>query len=178
MRVNDNLDNESRHIREVLAYFGATMHSAQVLEHALVNALIYVQLIPAHAATPPLSKDAWAVLFDSFTDKQFESTLGRLIANLRRAVSIPSDLEGLFTHGLKIRNQLAHSYFRDRTVEFMTPEGRDIMIGELEKMGEILDEAEQRLAEAMRPIRARYGMTDEMLEREYQSKLAELGIQR
>ena len=40
-------DPESEHIKEVYARFGLALYYAQVLEHAIVNALVVVDLIPA-----------------------------------------------------------------------------------------------------------------------------------
>ena len=46
----DNCDEDESgdHYKTVYAHFGAAMYFAQCLEHGLVNALVYLDLIPNH----------------------------------------------------------------------------------------------------------------------------------
>ena len=56
-------DREDEHVKEVYARFGLAVYYAQVLEHALVNAVVVLDLIPSrrHIAR---SKEAWGVEVD------------------------------------------------------------------------------------------------------------------
>jgi hypothetical protein len=97
-------------------------------------------------------------------DQQFEQTLGRLIRALRSVTSVPADLEGLLAKALEKRNFLTHHYFRERAETFMSREGRDQMIEELEQAHKLFQTADDRLTEVARPLREKYGLSDERLQ--------------
>jgi hypothetical protein len=123
------MDEDEQH-KEVYAHFGLAIFMAQVLEHAIVNALVCCDLIPnrrGHA----LSQQEWSVEVDRFMDGQFENTMGRLIKALKDAMVLPQDLVDHLDESLRRRNFLIHSYFRERDVVWLTEEGRLLMINEL-----------------------------------------------
>ena len=128
--MGDNGTNE--HVKTVYAQFGLALYLAQVLEHGLANALMFAELLPRRAGKPVPRKD-WEAEFDEFMDQQFEQTLGRLVRGLRSATSVPADLEGLLTDALNTRNFLTHHFFRERAELFMSSDGREKMIQELER---------------------------------------------
>lgn len=167
-----NEDRKNEHIKTVFAHFGLAQYLAQVLEHGLANALMYAELLPRRAGKPILRKH-WETEFDVFMNQQFEQTLGRLIRGLGRAASVPTDLEGLLTDALKTRNFLAHHFFRERAEFFMSRDGRDKMIEELERAQKLFEAADERLTEVAKPLREIYGLADEKLkpfEQEYLKK--------
>ncbi|THD09312.1 hypothetical protein [Metallibacterium scheffleri] len=167
-----NEDSKDEHVKTVYAHFGLTQYLAQVLEHGLANALMYAELLPRRAEKP-VPRKQWEAEFDGFMSQQFEQTLGRLIRGLGKATSVPTDLEGLLTDALKKRNFLAHHFFRERAESFMSSNGRDKMIEELEHAQKLFETADERLTEVAKPLRERYGITDEKLkpsEHEYLSK--------
>jgi len=153
---------EDEHVKTVYARFGLAMYLAQVLEHGLANALMSAELLPRRAGKP-VPRKQWEAEFNAFMDQQFQQTLGRLIRALKSATSVPSDLEGLLTEALEKRNFLAHHYFRERAEAFMSREGRDKMIEELQRAQKLFDDADARLTEVAKPLRERYGLTDERL---------------
>jgi hypothetical protein len=55
-----------------------------------------------------------------------------MIRSLKAVTPIPSDLETVLTDTLTKRNFLAHHFFRERSDEFMSQEGREKMIEELQ----------------------------------------------
>jgi hypothetical protein len=158
--MHDSAQDE--HVKTVYAHFGLAMYLAQVLEHGLANALICAELLPRRAGKP-VPRKQWEAEFDTFMDQQFQQTLGRLIRALKSATSVPPDLEGLLTAALEKRNFLAHHYFRERAEAFMSREGRDNMIEELEGVHKLFDDADAKLTEIAKPLRERYGVTDERL---------------
>ena len=74
-------DTTDEHFKTVYAHFGLAMYLAQVLEHGLVNALVYVDLLPSRAGKPLLRKQ-WESEYDSFTAGHFQTTLGKMIHSL------------------------------------------------------------------------------------------------
>src|SRR5688572_27846814 len=86
-----NEPDEGEHVKEVYARFGLAIYRAQVLEHALVNALTILNLIPSrrHLAR---SRDEWSGEVDAFMDRSFEGTMGRLLNSLRSVAHVDPEL--------------------------------------------------------------------------------------
>ena len=132
------------------------------MEHGLANALMFAELLPRRAGKPVPRKE-WEAEFDAFMDQQFEQTLGRLIRGLRSATSVPADLEDLLTDALNTRNLLTHHFFRERAELFMSRDGREKMIQELEHAQKLFDATDERLIAVAKPLREKYGLSDEKL---------------
>lgn len=160
-------EEENEHVKEVYARFGLAMYLAQVLEHGIVNALVIIHLIPSrrHLAR---NAEYWAKEVDEFMSHHFESTMGRLIRALRSITTVPADLEQLLRDALSKRNWLAHEFFRERSLEFMTAPGRDLMIREVDRCHDLFIAADHRLEDVVRPLRIAAGITDEKLAEEYE----------
>jgi hypothetical protein len=79
------------------------------------------------------------------------------------AHSIPDGLEELLRGALKTRNFLAHHFFRERAEAFMSWEGREAMVHELEVAQQLFESADDSLVQIVKPLRERYGLTDERL---------------
>jgi hypothetical protein len=162
-----NDDQVGEEVKEVYARFGLAVYHAQVLEHGIVNALVVLDLIPSrrHLTRSP---DEWGSVVDAFMDRHFETPMGSMMRSLRGAAEVPSDLEDLLRNALKRRNWLAHDFFRERAHEFLTSAGRDQMLAEVDECRACFEAADKRLDEIIRPLRNKAGITDQMLEREYQ----------
>jgi hypothetical protein len=161
------------HVKTVYAHYGLALYLAQCLEHGLANALLFLDLIPKKARVVR-TRDEWRAEFDSFTSRNFGQTLGRLIRDLREVTTVPPELQDKLTHALRQRNWLTHHFFRERAAEFMSARGRDRMIGELEEAQTLFQKADELLGETVKPIRDKYGLTDERLElshKEYLSRI-------
>lgn len=154
---------EDEHVKTVYAHFGLAVYLAQVLEHGLANALMCAELLPSRAGTP-VSRKQWEAEFDSFMERQFKGTLARLIRSLTRATPVPANLENLLTEALEKRNFLAHHFFRERAEAFISREGREKMLEELEKAQKLFEVADERLSEVVKPMREKYGLSDERLQ--------------
>jgi len=164
--------NEDLHHKEVYAYFGLAIYQAQVLEHGIVNALVYCDLIPNKAKTVK-SKEEWAALFDTFMDGHFEKTLGKMIRTLKTTFPITTELESKLAESLKLRNFLAHHYFKDRIHLFLSYEGREQMIRELSRAHEQFENTDSELEALIKPIREKHGFTDRVLQMAYDDFLNE-----
>jgi hypothetical protein len=153
--------------KETFAYFGRAVYYCQILEHGIVNAMLIARL---HDRTITRTD------IDAFMDKQFENTLGKLIRNLRAEMPLPVDLEDLLGRALKTRNWLCHDYFRERAVEFLTPGGRLLMIGELETAQQLMADADKSLDSVAKPIAAKFGITEEKFKEACDAMMKEHGI--
>ena len=167
-------DSLSEQVKEVYANFGLAIYQAQCLEHGLVNALVFLDLIPNRRKLAR-SIAEWADSVDSFMDSKFEFTLGKMIRALKQVTAVPADLEGLLSVALSKRNWLAHSYFRDRAETFLTRSGRASMLVELEEVQAIFNHADTALDAAIKPVRLKVGLTDEALAQTYAKLRVEVG---
>jgi hypothetical protein len=162
-----NPNDKDEHVKTVYAHFGLAIYLSQVLEHGIVNAIVCVDLLPKRTVRP-VARNRWIEELDSFMDRHFETTLGKMIRSLKDVISVPEDLEDLLTAALKKRNFLAHHYFRERATEFMSRQGREEMINELENAQALFVQADGKLEEVIKPVRERYGLTDEQINKSYE----------
>ena len=161
-----DITNEDDHVKEVYARFGLAVYCAQVLEHGLVNALVVLELIPARRADAK-TRDEWSATVDAFMDRQFETTMGRMMRALRFVTEVPSDLDGVLADALRRRNWLAHDFFRQRAESFMTRVGREHMLREVDACRLVFQDADARLDAVMVPLRQRAGLTEEHIQKLY-----------
>ena len=161
-----SFSTEDEHVKTVYAHFGLAMYLAQCLEHGLANALIYLDLIPRKAKSVR-TKQEWIEAFDSFMGRNFEKTLGALIRSLRDLTVIPPELGDKLTQSLKLRNWLAHHFFRERAAEFASFSGRDSMIRELKAAQELFETTDDLLDSTIELVRTKYGFTDEKVAQIY-----------
>ena len=159
---------EDDHVRDTYAYYGLAMYAAQVLEHGLVNAMV--------AARLPERRTITRGEIDNFMDRQFEKTLGQLLRELERYVTVPADLSARLSEALSKRNWLAHDCFRERATTFITQAGRDSMIREFQAVQHLFECADHQLSELVRPIREKHGVTNEAIAAEYDALQQNAGL--
>lgn len=167
---------KGEHVKEVYAHFGLATYLSQVLEYGVVLSMVYFSLIPANMGNLP-SNEEWAKLVDKYLDGHLEKTFGGMIWSLTLATSVPDHLKILLSNSLTCRNWLAHNYFRERAAEFMTEVGRDQMIEELEEAQSLFKRTDAELELVVKPLRQRYGHTEERLQELYSEYLKEIGIE-
>jgi hypothetical protein len=153
--------SKDEEVKEVYAHFGLAIYSAQCLEHGLVNAFIYLDLIPSKM--PISHSKAWEDSVDSFTSKHFEHTLGRMIKDLKKVTDVPLDLSDKLSKALIMRNWLVHDYFREHAKEFLFSSCRKNMIKELKDVTHLINEADKQLSITLDPILKKYGITEELI---------------
>jgi hypothetical protein len=117
---------ECEHNQRVYAAYGRAMMNAQLLEEGLTFLVITCKVATKTAGGEEVTLE----LMEKLWEKNFGETLGGLIANFKKAVELPDDLEGRLTHALDTRNRLAHDFFKSETFEITTAAGRDKLIAE------------------------------------------------
>lgn len=151
-------DDSEELAKEVYAHFGLAIYFAQILEHGLVNALVYADLLQNRKPNQTVED------FDLFMDTNFEKTMGELIQSFKKHVSVPTEFDQLLLDVRTKRNFLAHRYFRARAKEFVTEGGSKRMIVELEAARDLFIRTDAALSEMFRPVREKLGITDEVIE--------------
>ncbi|UWX03484.1 hypothetical protein H1235_10165 [Pseudoxanthomonas sp. NC8] len=168
--MEDFPEDHGEQVKEIYARFGLAIYQAQCLEHGLVNALVMLDLIPneRHKAK---SRSEWEGLVDSFMDSKFELTLGRLIKALAAVTAVPDNLGQNLASALKLRNYLAHHYFRERSEAFVSAAGRRRMFDELVEWHGQLSKADDELSLVVAPAAARAGLTPDLQDKLFRELL-------
>ena len=161
--MGPNLDSTDDLVRETYAHFGAAVFRAQTLETEIVNAMVIARLPEINL----ISRQE----IDAFMNRPL--TLGQLLKELKKYAPVHDELEQTLQEALEKRNWLVHAYFKERAKEFMSSAGCNLMIIELEGAQRLFWDATHKLNIFVKPIRKRFGITDEALEREFERQTVE-----
>ena len=123
-----DVDADPEQIKEVYARFGLAMYQAQCLEQQLA-------LILATKYGPGPAKLS-NTEFDNVLDALFSRTLGQLVNGIGKLASLSEDEEGRLQKAVTKRNWLAHRYFSDRSIDFLSESGREMMVEELQEVSD------------------------------------------
>jgi hypothetical protein len=166
--------NEAEQNREVYAHAGLALQMAQILEHAIVNAMVMLDLVPKSTGTVK-TVDEWYERHDAYLELQFEKTLGRLVGAIRAVATLSDQVVADLQECIRKRNYLAHHFFRVRAEEFVNEPGRRQMIGELQQIQELAERTIDAFEAAMQPAWDCYGFTKERREQIAEEYIAEFG---
>lgn len=155
-------DPKSVQMREVYSRFGLAMYMAQVLEHGMVNALLVLRLLPA--MRDYADRTSWDEAFERFYDAELSNTFGTMVKALENTRSLPEPLLVRLRAAKSERDHLAHRFFREHDLDFMTQSGRTKMIAECEYRVELFQTLDRDLEAVVEPERNRFGITPEWIE--------------
>ena len=124
-----HIDSESEQIREVYTWFGLAMFHAQGLERQLAIVLT-TKYVP-----DPTRVSITA--FDNILERLFSRTLGQLLKEVGTLTKLSEDEEERLQKALGKRNWLAHHYFWEWSVDFLSGPGRTSMIKELQELTDL-----------------------------------------
>jgi len=145
--------------RELFAYYGLTMYYAQVLEHEIVNLLVLAHIVEAQENAENILSDPW--------EDRFRDTLGQLFRKLEPFLADDRELVDDLGEAVRVRNRLAHSYWRDHADDSLSLYGRDEMIQGLIETRDIFINLDRRLGPVHTKLFNSLGMTDEKIEDMY-----------
>lgn len=114
---------------ELYAKYGIAAEAAQLFETELGTLLLGLQGLENDWHLLPDGAAALEVL-----ENIDRSTLGRLLNDLKRYITIEGDLEECFASALKARNQLMHGFFERHNFGIQTEDGRKMMIADLDRL--------------------------------------------
>jgi len=157
MMLMTELDEESAQIREVYAHFGLAMYLLQCVERGIAIVLT--------TEYGPGIRKITRSQYDELLQSLFKQTLGTLIARLRRVTTLPNDFEARLRDVLETRNWLTHHYFWERAGKFMTQQGREAMLQELEEIRRRLEEIDAYFDGIAGAWAERHGITKETIDR-------------
>jgi hypothetical protein len=160
--IVEEISQSNWQAREVYAKFGLAMYVGQVLEHEIVNLLSWSGISAGEYATYEQAESASSELFGK--------TMGTLKATLlRRRVDL-GHLDDDLMRAVRLRNFLAHNYFRERAAAAMTREGREQMIAELDQAIEFFQEVDAKLTPFTLRIVEEFGLMEKLPEVAEESK--------
>jgi len=154
---------KSEHCKEVYAYFGLAMYGAQCVESSIIQMLIFCDLYEKEAKIYQ-SQSEWEAKFDAFDEQLSKKTMGRLVGHLKLLNVMDLKTEELLVTALKQRNFLAHRYFPERSMDFVSHSGREKMIKELSEFVDFFHKIENMLNPLTMEIAKKYGLTEKILE--------------
>jgi hypothetical protein len=144
--------------KEVFAFFGLCSYCAQLLGQGLANLAVALHIRGLTRLGPG---DASAAF--ERTDRK---TLGQLLCEVRRKVTVPQETEEALAKALDDRNLLSHRFFAQHADDFLSDCGRGDMIAELRSMATRLQTADRLVDELAIPLWERLGVTRERVEAE------------
>lgn len=144
--------DEGDQIREMYARYGLAMYSAQVMEAGIRQALVMAKLSSNDSAT--------RIDYDNLMSNASTNVLGRLIAALKPFLEGDESLVSDLALALRIRNQLAHHFFWDHSVDAISTPGRNRMIAESIAFIELFDDVTTRLENVTRQYLSARHMTE------------------
>jgi hypothetical protein len=97
-------------------------------------------------------------------DEQFAQTMGNLIKRLGKFAGFDDDLKERILVAKKRRDFLTHSFWRDRSVEFATAEGRAKMRDELAVDAEMFGQVDHAIDAAAKTLREYLGIDDKIVD--------------
>jgi hypothetical protein len=147
-------DRTADEFRELCGRYGLAMYWASVLEHTMVNAVMFLDFIPRNNAqyTPEEA--------DDFYDEKFRDTFGVIRDGLAKIASLPAELDQKLKDSKTTRNMLAHGFFRlywsidDDNAELNPEPGMRV----LDQARELFRSTDRALEEFLNPIHEKYGI--------------------
>ena len=97
-------DPESALVRKVYARYGLAMYMAQVLEHAIVHALLVLRFLPTRP--DHRSNETWESAFDDFYVCEVGKTFDNVLRNLLALDIVPLPLMDRLREAKKTRDSL------------------------------------------------------------------------
>jgi hypothetical protein len=137
--------------REIFVRFALAMYRAQMLEFSIVNQLLALGMTGGTYNTYEETEAAVVGLLGA--------TFGELNQKLADSKSDLTHLEDDLRRALRLRNFLAHNYFRERLLAAELPAGRQRMLEELAQAASFLQEMSERLNTLTTKIYEAQGIT-------------------
>jgi hypothetical protein len=152
---------ESDQARDTYAYYGLAMYTAQVFEHEVVNLLVLARIVRAQKNAEQILADPW--------EQGFRDTLGELFKRLKPFLAHDQRLINDIAEGVRVRNHLAHAYWREHAEDALSISGRAEMITELIDIKDMFADLDERLARVSKPFGESLGITDDSVQRQYEA---------
>ena len=132
----------------VFAELGRAVFVCQCFEHSLVA----LHCLVSHEQQPP---DGSA--FQAAVERFSRLPLGTLLAELRKRVEVPSDVDEYLSTGIQMRNKVIHRFADEYVQRLFEPKGRLEVVQELAAIKQQLTERDNLIHELIDPLLNRHG---------------------
>lgn len=164
--TREELDEYEYQVREVYAQFGLTSYTSQVMERNLVTLLTFdANLNEAQPSTDT---------FDRSYEKFARLTLGKLLKEFEKRFPKEADVAIVLQEALPLRNRVAHNFFWDKSVAFVSVGGRESMLTELYEMREVFADTDEQVSALLLRIMEQAGLSPERREQMIHVELTRL----
>jgi hypothetical protein len=119
-------------------------------------------------------RKAYESSFDKFMEEQFAQTMGNLIKRINAFANFDDALKARLVDAKKRRDFLAHHFWREKSVEFFTAEGRSKMRDELMMDAEQFGQLDRDIDAAAKTMRERLGIDDRVIDEYNERQMARL----
>jgi hypothetical protein len=171
MSDSDYEEENDPPFKRICARYGLAMYFVQVLEHGIVNALVWLDLYKKTGGR-------WtAEEFDRYNESRFGDTLKELSKRLATFGAIPDELKADLDEANRRRRLLAHHFFRD-AVDAMAADEIAEVLARLEDDRRFFKATDVMLDDFMEPLLERIGFTQDVRDRamnDYFEELANKG---
>lgn len=161
----EELDADARQRRAAFARYGLALYHAQCVEKSLailVSSVLNKEFLPS---TPDRREE--------ILEEIFAKTIGQLITQMRRQVTVPRNLDKMLNDARQKRNWLAHEYFWARAGQILTTRGRDAMIEELAQLSDFFSKIDAHLVEIYEKWVKKVGIPQKTIDASLKQLIAE-----
>jgi hypothetical protein len=158
----DALDDDGKS-KTLYAHFGLAVYFAQLLEQQAINMIVIKHI----ADKKVKSQDHLDKLWQDYD--MGRKTLGPLIKELSKLYTFSDELASDLDEVLKLRNYIAHDYFRLNGEILQSDQGRRRMIKDFVEFRIKAKAVDVRLEEILDQINEKLGMTKEKLAEEMEA---------
>lgn len=158
IEVFNNLDEGDKE-KEVYAYFGLAIFYTQLLEQQAMNMICIRRMVNGEFKTPTEIEALWNKY--DFGNR----TLGNLVNEIKHLYEISEDVSIELGRILKLRNYIAHDYFRFNSELFHSDLGMKRMIKDFINFRDDVRKIDKRLFEYFDKYRLDFKITDDLIQK-------------
>ena len=116
-------------------------------------------------------RKAYEARFDAFMDQQFAQTMGNLIRRVEKFDGFDDAIKQRISDAKKRRDFLMHNFWRERSTQFATTEGREAMRAELNDDAEMFQKLDWDVEAASAIVRKKLGIDDALVDKYYKETM-------
>ncbi len=164
--INTSGQPDGELVKEVYAHFGMCIYLSQVFETGLINILTALETAASKAPTRQT--------FDHLYAKHESLTFGNLMRALSMHGVVPDDLMQEVRELKEKRDHLAHRFFRDHNLDFVTVGGCYLMIERLKAHCDHFEALDQRISQIKTKALVKIGFDPDQIDRVTEQTMVEM----
>lgn len=153
-----HIADEDGKVKTVYAYFGLAVFDCQALEQTLENMIFYDEFV--------IKKIESLNDFDGLKSEleNQKNTFGRILRIVLKKYQVTESDKAELDDLLKIRNELAHSYFKKSVEKFYSEKGKLEMLEHFVHTSEVARSLNYRMEDYTQEFKKRYNLSQEVID--------------